>query len=76
MSEVKKRTLVDSFRNFFDNDIKVDKVKIKASSFVYETCSDLVKVHRLSGAISLNDILHHRLRISCGICILGVFHLG
>ena len=73
MSEVKKRTLVDSFGDFFDNDIKVDKVMIEASALVDEACSDLVVVDWLSGAVSLYDTLHHRL---CGIRILGVFHVA
>ena len=68
--------MVDSFGNFFDNDIKVDKVMIETSSLVDEACSDLVVVDRLSGAVSLYDILHHRLGIGRGISILGVFHVA
>jgi hypothetical protein len=68
--------LVDSFGNFFDNDIKVDKVMIEACPLVDEACSDLVVVDRLSGAVSLDDTLHHRLGIDCSIGILGVFHVA
>jgi len=68
--------LVDSFGNFFDNDIKVDKVMIEPSSLVDEACSDLVVVDRLPGAVSLDDILHHWLGIGRGISILGVFHVA
>lgn len=72
----KKRTLIDSFGHFFDNDIKVDKVKIEAGAFVDEACSDLIIVNRLSGAVSLDDTLHYRLGIGCSIGILGCFHLA
>ncbi len=68
--------MVDSFGNFFDNDIKVDKVMIETGSLVNEACSDLVVVDRLSGAVSLDDILHHWLGIGRGISILGVFHVA
>jgi hypothetical protein len=49
---------------------------IEASSLVDEACSDLVVVDRLPGAVSLDDTLHHRLGIDCGIGILGVFHVA
>ena len=68
--------MVDSFGNFFHDDIKVDKVMIETGSLVDEACSDLVVVDRLSGAVSLDDILHHRLGIARGISILGVFHVA
>ena len=68
--------MVDSFGNFFYNDIKVYKVMIETGSLVDEACSDLVVVDRLSGAVSLDDIPHHRLGIGRGINILGVFHVA
>jgi hypothetical protein len=49
---------------------------IEACSLVDEACSDLVVVDRLSGAVSLDYTLHHRLGIDCGIGILGVFHVA
>lgn len=74
ISENKALTLIDSFGDFLDDNIEVDEIQVETRALVDEARSDLLVVDNLSLAVSLDDILYHRL--SSGTCILGCFHVG